>query len=113
MGAALGGGAGRLLVQPPPPPELSPVGVLHREGKDAIFGESEKVVLLVVDQGGVPQALLAEGRLDLVADPRGATTPLGVGEVRGERGFLRRVVHPLRIRAPLYLAQYRFHDVRE
>ena len=76
-----GGGDGRLLVQPPPPPELPPVGVLHREGKDAIFGESEKVVLLVVDQGGVPQALLAEGRLDLVADPSGATAPLGVGEV--------------------------------
>jgi hypothetical protein len=97
-----GGGAWRLLVQPPPPPELSPAGVLPREGEDAIFGESEKVVLLIVEEGRVSQPLLAKRCLDLVADPSGATTPLGVGEVGGERGLLRRVVHPLRIRAPLY-----------
>ena len=84
-------------MQPPPPPELSPVGVLAREGEDAIVGEAEELLLLVVDQGGVPKALLAEGRLDLVADPRGATAPLGVGEVGGERRLLRRVVHLLRI----------------
>ena len=83
-----------------PPAQERSVGPLLREGETSI-AETVEVALDVVDQRGIPTALLPHGRLDPLEGPRGATPPLGVREVRGEGRFLRRP-HALALYLPAH-----------